>query len=69
MLTLEFSPSNLARPQAMWNEMQAIVMDDPLQISLYTGAFIHISPKWMSGFTRPRAVYQPTLWIECWKPG
>ena len=57
-----------SKRQAMWDEMQAIVMDAVPQIPLYSEAFIYISPTWMSGFTPARSIYQPTLWIEYWKP-
>ena len=57
-----------AKRQVMWNEMQEIVMDDLPQIPLYQEAFIYVSPTWMTGYTPPRSVYQPTLWIEYWKP-
>ena len=56
------------RRQAMWNEMQAIIMDELPQIPLYNEAFIYVSPTWMTGFMPPRSVYQPTLWIEYWRP-
>ena len=58
---------DLAKRQAMWDEMQEIVMDDLPQVPLYNEAFIYVSPTWMTGFTPPRSVYQPTLWIEHWK--
>ncbi len=55
---------DLVKRQAIWNEMQEIVMDDLLHLPLYNEAFIYISPKWMTGFVPPRSIYQPTLWIE-----
>ena len=54
--------------QAIWNEMQEIVMDDLPQIPLYNEASTYISPTWMTGFTPRRSVNQSTLWIEYWKP-
>ncbi len=57
-----------AKRQATWNELQEIVMDDLPQIPLYQEAFIYVSPTWMTGLTPPRSVYQPTLWIEYWRP-
>lgn len=56
------------RRQAIWNDIQMILMDDLPQIPIYNDASVFISPKWMAGLTPRRSLYDPTLWIEYWKP-
>jgi peptide/nickel transport system substrate-binding protein len=67
LLDAALAELDTAKRRVMFNEIQAIVMEELPQMPLYHVSNVFVSPKWMTGLTPPQSTALPTLWIEYWK--